>query len=122
MPRIDLPRGFWVDMKDPTTLRQKDRKDVIRAIEAEKHGDASAALAGVDAVIAVLVENWSVEEDGKQFPLPRNVPSILDTLPVDVYDALAAAAEPAMEHLAPKTAEPDPTSPGSSPQPATGDV
>jgi hypothetical protein len=58
--KITLPSGATVTLKDPSLLRVKDRKRVLRSADVEG-GDLSKALALGDALIAMLIEDWSFE-------------------------------------------------------------
>ena len=58
--KITLPSGATVTLKDPQNLRVKDRKRVLKSAETEG-GDLSRALALGDALIAMLVEDWSFD-------------------------------------------------------------
>ena len=53
--KITLPSGASVTLKDPSLLRVKDRKRVLKSAETEG-GDLSKALALGDALIAMLIE------------------------------------------------------------------
>jgi len=93
--KITLPSGGTVTLRDPSEIKYKDRKRVIRASESET-GELSKALALGDALIAVMVEDWS-------FGI---IPSIkieaLEELTPADYDALVKATEKASEYLFPK--------------------
>ena len=58
--KVTLPSGATVTIKDPQNLRVKDRKRVLKSAEIEG-GDLSRALALGDALIAMLVEDWSFD-------------------------------------------------------------
>ena len=91
---ITLPSGATATFKDPTTLRVKDRKKVLRAASAEE--GLMQALSIVDGLIAILVEEWSFDM------LPPAVRiSSLDELTMADYDALSEEAGKAQEILFP---------------------
>ena len=58
--KITLPSGATVTLKDPKQLRVKDRKRVLKIADVEG-GDLTRALALGDALIAMLVEDWSFD-------------------------------------------------------------
>lgn len=96
---VTLPSGNTVVLKDPGTLRVKDRKKVIKASDAEG-GDLSKALALGDALIAMMIESWSFE-----YILPSISISSLDELEMKDYDALVEATKDAQKALFPSLAD-----------------
>jgi len=92
---IALPSGAKVKLKDPSLLRVRDRKNVMRAGDKEA-GELSKAFALGDAVVAMLVEEWSFD---------LIIPSIriesLDELEIKDYDALVEATQEAQKALFP---------------------
>ena len=58
--QIKLPSGATATLKDPKTLKVKDRKRVLRTSEVDG-GDLSKAMALSDSLIAMLVEDWSFD-------------------------------------------------------------
>jgi len=98
---ITLPSGATVKLKDPTLLRVKDRKKVMRAGDNEV-GDLGKALALGDAIIAMLVEEWSFD-----LIIPSIKTESLDELEVTDYDALVEATTPAQKILFPSLAKND---------------
>lgn len=107
---LKLPSGGWAKFKDPTTLRVKDRKKVLKNASKEDEG-LMQALSIVDGLIAILVEEWSFD-----FPIPSVKISFLEELTMADYDALAEEAGKAQKVLFPQLAqtketEADPESP-----------
>lgn len=107
--KITLPSGGWVTFKDPSTLRVKDRKKVLRNASGEE--GLMQALSMVDGLIAILVEEWSFE-----MPIPSIKISVLDELEMPDYDVMAEEAGKAQKSLFPQLAktelsESDPESP-----------
>jgi hypothetical protein len=101
--KITLPSGATVTLKDPSLLRVKDRKRVLRSAEVEG-GDLSKALALGDALIAMLVEDWSFE-----FLIPAVKIDNLDELEMKDYDALVEETKDAQKFLFPNLAETEET-------------
>ena len=97
--KITLPSGATVTLKDPSLLRVKDRKRVLKSAETEG-GDLSKALALGDALIAMLIEDWSFE-----FLIPALKIDNLDELTMADYDALVEETKDAQKHLFPSLAE-----------------
>lgn len=98
---ITLPSGATVKLKDPSLLRVKDRKKVMKAGDAET-GDLAKALALGDAIIAMLVEEWSFD-----LIIPSVKIDSLDELEVTDYDSLVEATMPAQKALFPSLAKSD---------------
>lgn len=93
--QIKLPSGASVTLRDPKTFKVKDRKRIMKASDVEG-GDLTKALALSDALIALLVEDWSFE-----LLIPSVKADSLDELdPVD-YDALVDLTKEAQTHLFP---------------------
>ena len=108
--KISLPSGATVTLKDPSTLKIRDRKKIIKASESES-GEMSKAVALGDAILAMMIEDWSFD-----LLIPSiKIDSIDDLEPAD-YDALVKATEDASTYLFPKLQDTDenkadPTSP-----------
>ena len=96
--KITLPSGATATLKDPSTLRVKDRKSVIRASE-KGEGDLSKALALGDALIAMLIEEWSFD-----LIIPSIAIESLDELTMADYDALVEHSKDAQTYLFPTLA------------------
>jgi len=109
---VTLPSGATVTLKDPSTLRVKDRKNVMRSADNAVGGDLTKALALGDALIAMLVETWSFDL------IPPSVKlESLDELTMVDYDALVEYTKEAQKYLFPTLAETpqteaDPKAPG----------
>ena len=100
--KIKLPSGGWAVFKDPTTLRVKDRKKVLRNANGEEGLMLSMTL--IDGLIAILVEEWSFE-----FPIPSVKISVLEDLTMPDYDVLAEEAGKAQKVLFPALAKTEET-------------
>lgn len=98
---ITLPSGATATIKDATLLRVKDRKRVLITADIEG-GDLTRALALGDALIAMLVEDWSFD-----LVLPSVKISILDELEMADYDALTEVTKDAQKALFPSLAATD---------------
>ena len=97
--KVTLPSGATVTLKDPSSLRVKDRKRVLKSAEVEG-GDLSRALALGDALIAMLVEDWSFD-----FLIPAIKIDNLDELEMKDYDTLVDETKEAQKFLFPDLAE-----------------
>lgn len=107
--KIELPSGGWATFKDPSTLRVKDRKKVLKNANGQE--GLLQALSIVDGLIAILVEEWSFE-----FPIPSIKINTLDELTMADYDVMAEEAGKAQKMLFPQLSkneetESDPDSP-----------
>lgn len=98
---VTLPSGATAKLKDPKTLKVKDRKKVLRTSEVEG-GDLSKAMALSDALIAMLVEEWSFD-----LLIPAVKIESLDELDMADYDALVEHTKEAQEALFPSLAKTD---------------
>jgi hypothetical protein len=96
---VALPSGATVKLKDPSALRVKDRKRVMKASDSAE-GDLSKALALGDALIAMLVEEWSFD-----FIIPSVKIESLEELEIADYDALVEATKDAQNALFPSLAQ-----------------
>lgn len=97
--KITLPSGNFAMLRDPATLKHKDRRKVLE--QGGKHeNQIMASLSMVDGVIAILVESWSFD---------LIVPSIhlesLGELSMADYDALAEEANKIQDFLFPNVAK-----------------
>ena len=97
--KITLPSGATVTLKDATLLRVKDRKRVLKSADAEG-GDLSKALALGDALIAMLVEEWSFE-----MLIPVLKMENIDELEMKDYDFLVEQTKDAQKYLFPALSE-----------------
>ena len=93
--KITLPSGATVTLKDPASLRVKDRKRVLKTADVEG-GDLTRALALGDALIAMLIEDWSLD-----LLIPALKIDNLDELEMKDYDALVDATKDAQKFLFP---------------------
>jgi len=96
--KVTLPSGATVTFKDPATLRVKDRKRVLKSADIEG-GDLSRALALGDALIAMLIEDWSFD-----LIIPSVKLESLDEMTMQDYDALVEATKDAQSYLFPTLA------------------
>jgi hypothetical protein len=92
---VKLPSGATVILKDPSLLRVKDRKNVIKASDSVE-GELSRALVLGDSLIAMLVESWSFDLIPPSIKLES-----LDELEIPDYDALVEATKDAQAKLFP---------------------
>lgn len=85
--KIELPSGATVTLKDPSSLRVKDRNRVIKAGDGLE-GEISKGLAFSEALIATIVQDWSFD-----LIIPSVKPESLEELEIADYDALVKASE-----------------------------
>ena len=97
--KITLPSGASVTLKDPKLLRVRDRKAVLKSSEVEG-GDLTRAMALGDALIAMMIEEWSLN-----LPLPAIKIESLGELEMRDYDALVDETKEAQSYLFPSLAE-----------------
>jgi hypothetical protein len=95
---VKLPSGATAKLRDPSTLRVKDRKKVFTAANGQE--GILQALSLTDGLIACLVEEWSFD----LIPPAIKIES-LDELEMADYDALAEHAQKAQEVIFPSVAK-----------------
>jgi hypothetical protein len=96
---IKLPSGNTVSLKDLSSLKVGDRKRVIKATDQEE-GDLSKAMALGDALIAMLIEDWSLD-----LIIPAVKIDSLDELTMADYDALVEETKDAQKYLFPNVTD-----------------
>lgn len=99
--KITLPSGATVTLRDPSELKIKDRKKVIKASEVEG-GTLSQASAMGEALLAIMVEDWSFD-----LIIPSVRIETLEELSPKDYDALVKETSDASSFLFPKLADTD---------------
>lgn len=94
---IVLPSGATVDIRDAATIKQGDRRKVYAVINPELGStDLKAGMQVIDAVMAVMIESWSLDL------LPPSVKlGSLDELSLADYDRLQEEATEYMKVLFP---------------------
>jgi hypothetical protein len=97
---ITLPSGATVVLKDPTTLRVKDRKKVYRNANGEE--GIMQAISLIDGLIAIMVESWSLD-----LIIPSIKIESIDEMEMADYDALTEEAQIAQKTLFPSLAKTD---------------
>jgi hypothetical protein len=95
---ITLPSGATVTMRDPRTLKQKDRAKLYD--DADGQATVKTGMNIMSKLIAILVEDWSFD----LVPPAVKIDS-LGELEIADYDALLEEAEAAMPVLWPKLAQ-----------------
>lgn len=98
--QITLPSGAKVTLKDPSTLRVKDRKKVMKTADSTEGGDLSRALALGDALIAMMITEWSLD-----LPIPSVSLESLEELEMKDYDHLVEQTKEAQKVLFPSLAD-----------------
>tara|TARA_R110000868_G_scaffold365487_1_gene628376 strand:- start:935 stop:1288 length:354 start_codon:yes stop_codon:yes gene_type:complete len=97
--KVTLPSGATATLKDHANLLVKDRKSVLKSTEVEG-GDLSKSMALQDALIAMLIEEWSLE-----LPIPsKDINSLGEMTPAD-FDFLIEETKDAQKALFPNLAE-----------------
>lgn len=100
--KVTLPTGATVTLKDPSSLRVKDRKKVMRTADQTEGGDLSKALALGDALLAMLIEEWSFD-----LLIPSLKIESLDELEMKDYDYLVEQTKDAQKELFPTLSSSD---------------
>lgn len=98
--KITLPSGATVTLRDTKTLRVKDRKKVMQTAELTEGGDVTRAMALGDALVALMIEDWSLD-----LIIPSvKIDSIGELEPLD-YDFLIEQTKDVQKALFPNLAE-----------------
>lgn len=97
--QVTLPSGATVTLKDPSKIRYGDRKRLYKSIDIEG-SDLTRAMAMNDALIAMLIEAWSLN-----VPVPALNADSIDELEIADYDALVEHTKDAQKALFPNLAE-----------------
>jgi len=92
-----------VKLRDPKTIKQKDRKLAFRTMSKEDEGVMRGVVL-IDALIAILVEDWTLD-----LVIPSINIEILDELELADYDALQEEALAAQKVLFPNPTKDDET-------------
>lgn len=96
---VKLPSGAEVVLRDPSTLRVKDRRKIFANASNAKEG-IMQALSLTDGLIAVLVESWTLD-----LIIPSIRISSIDEMEMADYDALTEHTKAAQKILFPQTQE-----------------
>jgi len=100
---VKLPSGNTVTLRDPKSLTHGDRKKILASTrEAKDWSIAERGFAMNDALLAIIIDEWSFE----LLPPSVRVESI-DELAPDDYDALSVEADKAMAVLFPSLVQTD---------------
>ena len=97
--QVTLPSGATVTLKDPSKIRYGDRKRLYKSIDIEG-SDLTRAMAMNDALIAMLIEGWSLDA-----PVPAVKIESIDELEIADYDALVEHTKDAQKALFPNLAD-----------------
>lgn len=97
--KVTLPSGLTVTLKDPSKIRYGDRKRLYKSIDVDG-SDLTRALAMNDALISMLIEEWSLTT-----PIPALKAESLDDLEIVDYDALVEHTKDAQKALFPNLAD-----------------
>jgi hypothetical protein len=101
--KLTLPSGATVTFRDPKTLRVKDRRRLMTTVD-QVEGDLAKALALSDALISMLVEDWSFD-----LIIPSAKMESLDELEMADYDFLVEETKEAQKYLYPNLKETEET-------------
>lgn len=104
MPRVDLPSGAYVEIRDKLQARDKFATQsgfTIEWQEGKQLMPSGVSNVMMKNLLGVLITEWGGPGlEGIAIP-EKNLAGadILDTLDIDDYDALAEAAEPLLRKL-----------------------
>jgi len=107
--RYNLPSGGWVELRDPKTLKARDRKAVMRGLPDPETGRVMRFGVDMsDGITAVMVAAWKIPYL-PDAPLPSENIDILDDL--SIADDAALQGMPEMTEAAKlfRPGKPDPS-------------
>lgn len=119
--KLDLPSGGWVEFRDPTELRAKDRKAKLGNVDPQ--GALMVAALDMSSALGMLLV---LRFGGIPYPpfsggtFIEMTPALIEELTLPDYDALVTHVEPAMKLLFPGKATVDDRRPGSPTPPDAG--
>lgn len=115
--RHELPSGGWVEVRDHTLMRSKDKKTFLRkfAPRAEDLSDLEKGFLLTDGLMAALITDWKLPyepdpaDDGspREWVLPSADETLVDELTAPDYEAVQKIIEDARKVLFPVPASPD---------------
>ena len=97
--QVTLPSGTTVTLRDPKTIRHKDRKLLFKSLD-NNDGERSKVFAMGDALIILLVESWSLD-----IPIPSIAADSIDNMEIADYDALVEHTKELQKVLFPNLAD-----------------
>jgi len=100
---VKLPSGAEVVLKDPKTLRVKDRKKVFEQASNAKEG-IMQALSLNDGLLAILIESWTLD-----LIIPSVRIESIDEMEMADYDFLAEETKESQKVLFPALGKNDET-------------
>lgn len=121
--KLDLPSGGWILLRDPKTLRRKDRQRLLSRLSADtapgtELSQFSAGMRMIDGLELMMIVEWSIPylDDPNAAPTAE----LLDELYLDDAAVLTEACEPVMTIITPRGASPAGMAvPGSPTRPAS---
>lgn len=96
--QIELPSKNWVKFRDPDTLKVKDRKKIFKYADGKE--GITQAMALMEGIIAVLVEEWSFE-----MPIPSIKINSIEELTMADYDVIQKEVQELQQKLFPSITE-----------------
>jgi hypothetical protein len=115
--KIPLPSGGWAILRDPKTMRSRDKKNLLRGVKGKPDADNPVGFAVdlTDALITYMITEWHIPYGGDwaipalciAFDPQTGGAVVLDDLEIPDYDALTDAVKPAQELLFPDPVTPD---------------
>ena len=100
-----LPSGNTVTLRDPKSIRQKDRKKIYE--NTNDKNELLQAISLTEGVIAMFVESWSFAH----LSLPSFNIDVLGELEIADFDALSTKASELVPALFPNTSKAEGTAP-----------
>lgn len=124
---LTLPSGGWAELRDPSTLRARDQKALLKSMNFEQDNKVAAGLDMADGLIALLVTAWEIpyaraletNSTGEmvlgEMVLPSVDVTVIDDLSLADYGELTRIARDVQKVMFPAPPDPsdyeDPSSP-----------
>lgn len=90
--RVELTNSNWVEIRDPDTLKTRDRNAILGGLDDVEGGKITMGLAVLAGLKVAMIEEWSFD-----LPLPSADPGALDELRIAdtqlIEDALGEVAQ-----------------------------
>ena len=100
MAKLTLPSGATITLKDPSTLKVKDRNRIMKAGDGGSAAERGIAIS--NALIAAIVEDWSYD-----LLIPSVKEDSIEELPIPDYSLLVKQTENYIKAIFPELQDTD---------------
>ena len=100
MAKLTLPSGATVTLKDPNSLKVKDRNRIMKAGDGGSAAERGIAIS--NALLAAIIEEWSYD-----LLVPSVKEESIEELPIPDYSLLVKETENYIKAIFPELADTD---------------